>query len=97
MEITEFAVARNKDYQAAMEKYKVSYQQVYGWVKKYESKGAEGLKDGRGRNKEPEELSEAEKLRLEIKRLKARNEFLEMQDAFGKKLKELEQRYGRFR
>jgi len=61
------------------------------------SKGADGLRDGRGRNKEPDELNEVEKLRLEIMKLKARNEFLEMQDVFGKKLEELERRYGRFR
>ena len=97
VEITEFTLARNKDYKSAMEKYGVSYQQVHGWVKKYEAKGADGLRDGRGRNKEPEELSETELLRLEIKKLKARNEFLEMQDAFGKKLEELERRCGRFR
>lgn len=80
-----------------MEKYDVSYQQLYSWVKKYEQSGVEGLKDGRGRNKEPEELSETEQLKLRIKELEARNDFLEMQDAFAKKLKELEHRYGRSR
>jgi len=39
VEITEFALARNKDYKSAMENYGVSYQQMHGWVKKYEAKG----------------------------------------------------------
>jgi transposase len=99
IEITEYTIARNFDYQGAQEKYDVSYSQVYSWVKKYEKLGQEGLKDnrGRGKDKPEEELSEVGKLKLEIKRLKERNEFLEIQDAFGKKLKELEHRYGPFR
>ena len=99
IEITEFTIARNKDYKTAMEKYNVSYNQLYSWVQKYEKNGLDALQDRRGKktNKEDSQLSELEKAKLEIKKLKTRNEFLEMQDAFGKKLKELEQRYGRFR
>jgi transposase len=99
IEITEFTIARGKDYKTAMEKYEVSYTQIYQWVKKYEEEGQGGLQDLRGKTveKDEEQLDELSKMKLEIKRLKARNEYLEMQDAFGKKLKELEQRYGRFR
>jgi transposase len=98
IEITEFTIARNKDYKEAMEKYKVSYQQAYSWVKAYEKQGHEGLVDRRGKKpgKEESELSETEKLKLRVKQLEARHEFLEMQDAFAKKLMELEQRSGRF-
>jgi len=99
IEITEFIIARDYDYKAAQEKFNVSYSQAYSWVKKYEKNGKDGLQDkrGRGSKKKEVELSELEKLKLENKRMKERIEYLEMKDAFGKKLKELEHRYGRFR
>jgi len=86
IEITEFTIARDKDYKTAMEKYNVSYYQLYSWVQKYEKDGQEGLQDRRGKkiNKEESQLSDLEKANLEIKKLKVRNEFLEMQDAFEK-------------
>lgn len=96
IEIAEFTLARDKDYESAMEKFKVSYQQVYSWVNKYEKSGADGLLDGRSRNKSVEELTETELLQLRIKELETRNEFLEMQGAFEKKLMELKQRYDHF-
>lgn len=97
IEIAQYTIARDNDYQATMEKYKVSYQQVYSWVKKYEAHGMDGLQDGRGKNKEKVELSELELLRLENKQLKERNEYLEIKDAIEKKLIELKHRYGRSR
>jgi transposase len=39
-----------KDYQNTAKKHEVSYQQVYHWVKKYETGGAEALKDRCGKN-----------------------------------------------
>lgn len=99
IEITEFIIARDYDYRGAQEKYNISYSQAYSWTKKYEKEGRDGLLDRRGEasRKNEADLSEEKKLKLEIKRLKERNEFLEMKDSFGKKLKELERRYGRFR
>ncbi|WP_339314612.1 helix-turn-helix domain-containing protein [Paenibacillus sp. FSL R10-2734] len=73
------------DYQKSIEKYSVSYQQVYLWVRKYKSNGEEALRDNRGRNKPVEELDEHERLKLRIKELEARNEYLEMENAFVKK------------
>ncbi|MCI3028419.1 helix-turn-helix domain containing protein [Desemzia sp. C1] len=35
LEITQSTIARDNDYQGAIEKYGVSYQQIYSWVKKY--------------------------------------------------------------
>ena len=90
-------MARNKDYEATIKKYKVSYQQIYSGVRKFEGLGIDGLQDSRGKSKEWEQLNELELLKLENKSLKERNEFLDMQNAFGKKLEELEQRDGRFR
>ncbi|MBC1403231.1 helix-turn-helix domain-containing protein [Listeria booriae] len=86
LEIIAFVMARNKDYQAGIQKYGVSYQQIYSWVKKYESQGAEGLQDFRGKRREKEGLSEMEQLRLENKYLKERMKFLEMEQDIVKKL-----------
>jgi transposase-like protein len=93
IEIAQYAIARNLDYKTTMKKYDVSYQQVYSWVNKYKDNGPEALKDNRGRSKSPEELTENEKLRLRIKTLEARNEYLEMEGAIEKKLEELRHRY----
>lgn len=81
-----------KDYQVTAETYKVSYQQVYQWVKKYEAGGDEALKDKRGRNKVEAELSLEEKIQLEMKRLERENERLRAENLFLKKLEELERR-----
>lgn len=92
IEIAQFTLANDLDYMKAMAKFGVSYQQVYAWVRKYQG-GQEGaLHDGRGRKKPVEELNEQERLKLRIKELEARNEYLEMENAFAKKLAEIEQR-----
>lgn len=92
IEIAQYTLAHDLDYAKAMEKFGVSYPQVYAWVRKYQS-GQEGaLQDGRGRKKPVEELDEQERLKLRIKELEARNEYLEMENAFAKKLAEIERR-----
>lgn len=85
-------LTKGKDYQTTADLYKVSYQQVYQWVQKYESKGVDGLKDGRGRNKTEDELTPEEKTKIEIKRIEKENERLRAENAFLKKLKEIERR-----
>ncbi|MEF7561335.1 helix-turn-helix domain-containing protein, partial [Bacillus thuringiensis] len=72
--------------------YDVSYQQVYQWVKKYNNGGDEALKDRRGRKKEEQELSPEEKMKVEMKKLERENERLRAENAFLKKLEELERR-----
>lgn len=89
--IVQYTIANNCDYQLAIQKYGVSYQQIYTWAKKYNSKGIQGLQDSRGRNQLSDELSEIDLLKLEVKRLKERNEFLEMEIDIEKKLQELKQ------
>ncbi|WP_018753723.1 helix-turn-helix domain-containing protein [Paenibacillus sanguinis] len=81
IEIVQFTIAHDLDYQQAIKKYSVSYQQVYAWVQKYKAMGQEALQDRRGRKKQPEELNEQEQLQLRIKELEARNEYLEMENA----------------
>lgn len=92
IEIAQFTVANDLDYQKSIEKYDVSYQQVYAWVRKYKSGGEEALRDNRGRSKPMHELDEHERLKLRIKELEARNEHLEMENAFAKKLAEIRRR-----
>ena len=89
IEIVAFCIEHKKDYGLTVETYKVSYQQVYGWVRKYEEGGVDKLKDNRGRTKPMEEMSEVEKLKAEMKILEAKNRQLEIENAFIKKLQEL--------
>ena len=90
-EIVAFCVEHGKNYPMTIEKYGVSYQQIYSWVRKYEEKGIDGLADKRGRTKPIEEMTEIEKLRAENRILQAKNLDLEIENAFIKKLKELEE------
>lgn len=75
-------------------KYQVSYQQARNYTIKYESGGIEALKDNRGKRKNPDELNELEKLRAEVKILRAEKERAEMEASFFKKLEEIERRRG---
>ena len=90
-EIVAFCIEHGKNYPLTIEKYGVSYQQIYLWVRKYEEKGVDGLVDKRGRTKPIEEMTEIEKLRAENRLLQAKNLNLEMENAFIKKLRELEE------
>lgn len=92
IEIVLFCIGNGQDYQHTASKYQVSYQQVYQWVKKYESGGEDALKDLRGRKKGEDELTQEEKLQLEMKKIKTENERLKAENAFLKKLEELERR-----
>lgn len=94
IEIVSFCIENNTDYQLTAERYQVSYQQIYSWVRKYEAQGVEGLKDQRGRIKPESEMTELEKLRAENRLLKAQNKRQEMEMNFLKKLNEIERRRG---
>ena len=93
LEIVSYCIAHGNDYTAVIEKYGVSYQQIYSWVRKYNEKGAEGLVDKRGKRKPESEMTELEKLRAENKLLAARNKRLETECAVLKKLEEIERRW----
>ena len=45
VEIVAFCIENNDNYQLTSDKYKVSYQQVYTWVRKYKENGYESLRD----------------------------------------------------
>ena len=87
--IVAFCIEHNYDYGLTVETYKVSYQQIYAWVRKYEEGGVDKLKDNRGRTKPVEEMTEIEKLKAEMKILEAKNRQLEIENEFIKKLQEL--------
>ena len=88
-EIVAFCIENNYDYGLTVETYKVSYQQIYSWVRKYEEGGVDKLRDNRGRTKPVEEMTEVEKLKAEMKILEAKNRQLEIENECIKKLQEL--------
>ena len=87
--IVAFCIEHNYDYGLTVETYKVSYQQIYSWVRKYEEGGMDKLEDNRGRTKPVEKMTEIEKLKAEMKILEAKNRQLEIENEFIKKLQEL--------
>ena len=89
-QIVAFCIENGKDYGLTMEKYGVSYQQIYSWVRKYEAKGVEGLIDRRGKAKSEDALTEADRLRMENKILQAKLKDMEMENKLLKKLRELQ-------
>ena len=88
-EIVAFCIEHGKDYGLTVETYRVSYQQIYAWVRKYEERGVEGLTDRRGKAKLEDKLTEEDRLRQENKILQAKIKDQEMEIALLKKLREL--------
>ena len=90
IEMVSRCIAENKDYGKIVEQYSVSYQQIYGWMRKYEKDGVDGLEDRRGKRKDECEMTEVEKLRAQVKLQKAENLRLQMENELLKKLEALE-------
>lgn len=94
VEIVQYCISHDCNYNKTAEKYLVSYQQARSYTLKYQEKGVEGLQDRRGRRKSESEMSELEKLRAENRVLWAEKERAEMEATFLKKLAEIERRRG---
>jgi len=92
VEIVEHCISRGMNYAETAEKYQVSYPQVYQWVHKYQTKGASGLADNRGKRKDEDMMTELEKLRAENKLLLAEKKRAEIEIEFLKKVEEIERR-----
>ena len=92
IKIVEYRISHSNDYASAAKEFNCSYGQVYSWVKKYVTDGMEGLRDGRGRNKSGEGLSEVEKLKAENRLLRAEKKKQQMEIDLLKKLEEIEGR-----
>ena len=92
IKIVEYRISHSNDYASAAKELNCSCGQVYSWVKKYVTDGMEGLRDGRGRNKSGEGLSEVEKLKAENRLLRAEKKKQQMEIDLLKKLEEIEGR-----
>ena len=93
IQIVKECIANGCNYGEAAIKYNVSYQQVYGWVKRFKELGEKGLEDRRGRRKADQEpRSEIEKLQIENERLKHELYMMKMERDLLKKVKELERK-----
>ena len=90
IEIVGHCITNNKDYGKTIVQYGVSYQQIYGWVRKYEKNGIDGLADRRGHRKDEASMSEVDKLRAQLKLKEAENLRLQMENELLKKLEALE-------
>lgn len=91
--IVSYCIGSGKNYGETAEKFSVSYQQIYSWVKKYIRKGVEGLEDRRGRGGAASEpMTDIEKLKAELELEKAKNQRLQVENDFLKKLEEIERR-----
>ena len=84
VEIVQYCIAHGRNYTETAKQYQVSYQQARNYTVKYEAGGVEALKDNRGKRKRPDEMSELEKLRAEVKILRAEKERAEMEASFLK-------------
>ncbi len=91
IEIIGYLIDNDIDYNKTSSHFKVSYQQVYTWYKKYQKLGVDGLVDNRGVKKQDNELSELELLRLENARLKRELELSKATEIVLKKKRELEE------
>ena len=81
VEIVNFTIACDKDDQATIDRYGISYQQIYSWVRKFEKQGSLGLEDRRGKGLESKpNLTTEEELQLKIKQLEEGNRYLEMEN-----------------
>lgn len=94
IEIVSYCIENGKDYGKTIEKYQISYQQIYSWVRKYEEFGIDKLTDTRGKRKSVEEMTEVERLRAELKLLEAKNKQKDMEIDILKKVQEVERRRG---
>lgn len=92
IEIVQYCILNNYNYKETSQKYQVSYQQARNYVVKYEKQGIDALQDCRGKRKPENQMTELERLRLELKILKVEKERAEMELSFLKKLEEIERR-----
>lgn len=92
--IIEELIKHDLNYNWAVKHYNVSYQQVYGWYRKYKQSGnnPESLRDRRGKAKPKSQWTEADRLKAENRLLKAQLKQQEIEIAFAKKLVEIRNR-----
>ena len=94
VEIVQYCIEHDHNYAQTAQRYQISYQQARNYTVKYETGGVEALRDKRGKRKTPDEMNELERLRAEVKILKAEKARAQMEASFLKKLEEIEWRRG---
>lgn len=92
IEIVKYCIEQKNNYAETAQRFEVSYQQVYSWIRKYQTNGVEALQDKRGKRKSKSEMSELEKLKAQNKLLEAQNRSQQIEIDFLKKLKNIERR-----
>lgn len=91
IEIIQYCIENDYDYTGTSIRFGVSYQQVYRWVKVYNTQGVEALVDGRGRSKSKRgEIDELEKLQAENTLLKAEMQSLKQETDLIKRFNRIE-------
>ena len=90
LEIVKYCLEHNRDIKNTASLYECSYAQVYSWLRKYETKGEEGLTDRRGKRKKEEELSDLEKAKRQIAKLQREKEEFKRKYELLKKAENLE-------
>lgn len=90
--IVQECMAQQNDYRRVAEHHQVSYHQVYQWVRKYEQGGWEALEDRRGHSRPSQTLTNEERAEQEKRQIEKENEQLRMENAFLKKLRDIERR-----
>lgn len=87
VEIVQYCITHEHNYEKTSERYGISYQQTRNYTIKYESGGVDALKDRKGKRKAIEEMDELERLRAEVKLLRAEKKPAEMEVSFLKNSK----------
>lgn len=93
LKIARECLENGKNYGETAQKYDVSYQQVYTWVKKFSELGEAGLEDRRGqRTAQQSPRTAEEELKARIAQLEHELYITKMERDLLKKVKELERR-----
>lgn len=93
IQIVRECIANGCNYGETAIKYNVSYQQVYGWVKRFKELGEAGLEDRRGKRKvDQEPRNEIEELKIKMAQLEHELYMTKMERDLLKKVKELERK-----
>lgn len=93
IQIVKECLANGCNYGETAIKHNVSYQQVYGWVKRFKELGEAGLEDRRGKRKvDQEPRSEVEELKIRMAQLEHELYMTKMERDLLKKVKELERK-----
>ena len=93
IQIVKECIANGCNYGESAIRHNVSYQQVYGWVKRFKELGEAGLEDRRGKRKADQEpRSEVEELKIKMAQLEHELYMTRMERDLLKKVKELERK-----